>query len=300
MSNTVKANLLAFLTVLIWGAGFPFTRAIGDEISPYSLVFIRCLVGFLVLAVIGYKKRVRKAFTKKHHLYFFIQGLLGFSLYLVFFNLGNSLLDSATASVITATCPIFTAIGAMKIYREPINILGWTSIGGAFIGVLILLLWDNGLSLNWGAIWIFALSILFAIYNLLARHLTDIGYTSTEIVVYATMWAAVQSVFFAPGAIRDLGTASAPAIVSAVMLGIFATALAYYFWNTALSLTQQTSKIANYIFLNSPIATVIAFFLLGEIPTPATIIGSVVIIGFVVLFSLRGTKQETVSEVSKS
>lgn len=300
MSNTVKANLLAFLTVLIWGASFPFTRAIGNEISPYSLVFIRCLVGFIVLAIIGYKAGVRKAFSKKHHIYFFIQGMLGFSLYLVFFNLGNALLDSATASVISATCPIFTAIGAMKIYKEPINILGWFSIGGAFIGVLILLLWDNGLSLNWGAIWIFALSMLFAIYNLLARHLTDIGYTSTEIVVYANMWSAIQSVIFAPGAIRDLGTASLPAIASAMMLGIFATALAYYFWNTALSLTQQTSKIANYIFLNSPIATVIAFFMLGEIPTPATVIGSIVIIGFVVLFSVKGTRQQPLEEASKS
>ncbi len=41
MNNRIKVNIFAFITVLFWGSGFPFTRIIGSDISSYSLCFLR-------------------------------------------------------------------------------------------------------------------------------------------------------------------------------------------------------------------------------------------------------------------
>ena len=293
MSKQLQTHLFAFITVLIWGAGFPFTRAIGDQIGPFSLVFIRCCTGFVILLLLGrITGGIRKPFTKKHHLFFFLAGLSGFSLYLVFFNLGLVTLDSATASVISATCPIFTAIAASKIYHEKIKPIGWIMMLCAFIGVVVLLVWDNGFHIKIGALWVLLLSILFAFYNLLDRKLTSIGYTSMEKVTYATMWGAVQSLVFLPSAAHDMVHASLTANLAAIMLGVLATALAYFFWGRALSLTDKTSTVTNYIFLNPLIASVIGVLLLREVPTPATFAGGIIIVVSVVIFSLKGVPHE--------
>ena len=58
-ANRIKVNIYAFLTILLWGSGFPFTRVIGDEISPYSLSFIRCALAAVILLVIGLNKRLQ-------------------------------------------------------------------------------------------------------------------------------------------------------------------------------------------------------------------------------------------------
>ena len=65
-SNRIKVNIYAFLTILLWGSGFPFTRVIGDEISPYSLSFIRCALAAVILLVIGKACHIRKPFCRKN------------------------------------------------------------------------------------------------------------------------------------------------------------------------------------------------------------------------------------------
>lgn len=292
MKKNLQVHLLAFLTVLIWASAFPFTRAIGGQIGAFSLVFIRCFFGFLALLLIGLFTGIRKPFRAKDHGWFFLAGILGFSAYLVCFNLGLETLDSATASIISATCPIFTAIAAMKLYHEKINAAGWITMIGAFAGVVILLVWDNGLSIKIGTVWIIILSILFAGYNILGRKFTSLGYTSQEAVTYSTMWGAVQSLFFLPQTIHDMARASAQANIAAIALGILATGVAYSLWGKALSLTDKTSKVANYIFLNPLIATIVGFLLLHEVPTAATYVGGIIIIACVVIFTLKGTPQE--------
>ena len=139
IGNKIKVNLYAFITVLLWGSSFPFTRMIGDQISAYSLALIRCLLAAIVLLMIGKACHIRKPFCKKDLLWFFISGICGFSLYSIFFNLGMSTLTSATGSIITAASPILTAIAVFKLYNERINLTGWISIICAFAGVVILI-----------------------------------------------------------------------------------------------------------------------------------------------------------------
>ena len=65
MSNRLKVNIFAFVTVLLWGSGFPFTRVIGDQISSFNLGLIRCVFAAGILLIIGAFTGMRKPFSIK-------------------------------------------------------------------------------------------------------------------------------------------------------------------------------------------------------------------------------------------
>lgn len=291
MSKNIKVHIFAFVTVLFWGSGFPFTRVIDGQIGSYGLGALRCLFAAVILLVIGLIIKIRKPFCKKDLLWFFMAGITGFSLYFIFFNMGLETLDSSTGSIICATTPISTAIGVYAIYKEKINSIGWISMVTAFIGVVILLMWGNGLSISIGALWMFISATLFAIYNIITRKLSELGYTGMEITTYSAIAGAIQMVFFIPSGISDMMTASSGAILAALYLGIFPSAIAYFLWAMAISLADRTSIATNYLFINPLIATIIGFILLREIPGIGTLIGGIIIIVSVIIFSKKGCSQ---------
>lgn len=292
MSNKIKMNLYAFLTVLIWGSGFPFTRMIGDQISSYSLGFIRCLLSAAALIVIGLASGIRKPFHKKDLLWFFLSGALGFSLYFTLFSMGLETLSSATGSIITAMTPIFVAIAAMKLYGERINAVGWVSIFCAFGGVVILLLWNGALSVNAGAVWMFFSAVGFAGYNLLNRKFAKMGYTDIEVAAYSAVFGTIQTLVFLPQTVSDVLHAGMASNLSAVYLGVAAGAVAYYLWSKALAMAERTSEVTNYMFLNPLIAAVIGFLMLREMPDMGTLAGGIIIIASVVAFSTKGNPDQ--------
>lgn len=287
-NNKIKVNLYAFLTVLLWGSAFPFTRLIGDGISPYSLGLIRCVLAAALLLAIGKAGRIRKPFCRRDLLWFFLSGILGFSLYFIFFNMGLETLSSATGSIVTAASPILTAIAVFRLYDERINLIGWISIACAFGGVAVLLLWNGVLSINIGILWMFLCALVFAGYSVLNRKLSEMGYTAMEAVTYSAVFGAVQMLIFLPGTVTDLAAADPAAILCALYLGVMPSAAAYYFWSKAIVLAERTSEVTNYLFVNPLIAAVIGFLMLREIPDMGTFLGGAIIIISVVVFSTKG------------
>ena len=290
MKNRLTVHVCAFITILIWGSGFPFTRMVGDQISSLGLSAIRCFLSAAVMIIIGLIVGMRKPFRKFDLVLFFITGICGFSLYLVFFNLGLETLDSATGSIITAISPILVAMAATRLYGEKINKVGWFCIFGAFAGVVILLTWGNGLSISIGAVWMLMVALVFTVYSLLTRKLSAMGYTDIEITAYSTIFGAIQTAVFLPEAFVDFIHADTSGKLGILYLGIFAGAIAYFLWGKALALTERTSEVTNYLFVNPLVATIIGFLMLKEMPDAGTYIGGVIIIISVVLFSMKGQK----------
>lgn len=286
--SKLKVNFYAFITVLLWGSSFPFTRLIGEGISTWSLGFIRCFLSAVILLILGKASHIRKPFRKEDLLWFFLSGILGFSLYFVFFNMGLGTLSSATGSIITAASPILTAIAVSRLYNEGINLIGWAAILCAFGGVAVLLLWNGVLSINIGILWMFLCALVFAGYNVLNRKFSEMGYTAMEVVTYSAVFGAVQMLIFLPGAVRDMAAADVTANLSALYLGMMPSAAAYYFWSKGIVLAERTSEVTNYLFINPLIAAIIGFLMLGEIPDMGTFIGGAIIIISVAVFSTKG------------
>ena len=288
MTDKTKSVLFALITILLWSSAFPLTKVATAYIAPNALGFLRCSIAALILVVIGIINKIKLPRKPIHVLLFFISGGLGFTLYMITFNTGMLTLSSAMASLVIATTPVLTAIGASIIYKERIKPLGWACIATAFLGVAILLLWGSHLSLSSGCIWILCASSVFCGYNLMNRKLLSMGYNSVECVTWSILCGALLLLPFAPAAAAQAAGATWEALLTVVYLGAMPSAAAYLFWSRAFSMAKKTSDVTNFQFLTPLVSTVLGFIILGEIPGVSTLVGGVIIISSIVLFGLKG------------
>lgn len=287
MSKKFKVNILGFLTVFLWASAFPLTKVAMTHYDPNALGFLRCATASIFLIIIGMINHIRKP-HKKDIFWFFLSGALGFTLYMITFNTGIQTLTSATSSIVIATTPIMTAIIASKFYEEKIKNLGWLAITLAFVGVLILLLWNGVFSINIGLIWTIGAAIVFCGYNILNRKLSSMGYTALEIVTYSMVCGSILLLIFSPQGIVQVITAKPNQILSIVYLGAMPSAVAYFLWGKAMSLAEKTSEVTNFMFVTPLLSSVLGFMLLKEIPNTGTFIGGTIIILSIMLFNIKG------------
>ncbi|KXL51782.1 aromatic amino acid exporter [Anaerotignum neopropionicum] len=287
MENKQKVWGLGFLTVFLWASAFPLTKIVQEHFTSNPLGFLRCGIAAILLLVIGKGKHIHK--PKKEDIpWFFLSGGLGFTLYMITFNTGIQTLTSATSSIIIAITPILTAIVAAKLYNERIRPLGWVSILTAFIGVLILMLWEGAFSINIGLIWTIMASLVFCGYNILSRRLSQKGYSSLEIVTYSMLCGTILLGFWSFESFRQLARANVKHILALIYLGVFPSATAYFFWGKAMTFAKRTSEVTNFMFITPLLSTLMGFIILKEIPNMGTFIGGAVIVISIVVFNLKG------------
>ena len=127
----MSGALASFLMVAIAG------RELSDTMNTFQIVFIRSLVGFvIVLVVAGVKGRTlfRTARFKTH----LTRNVLHYSAQAGWF-LGVSLLPLATVFAIEFTTPIWVALMAVWFLGEKLNRGRWVAILCGFGGTLIIL-----------------------------------------------------------------------------------------------------------------------------------------------------------------
>ncbi|SHK27570.1 Threonine/homoserine efflux transporter RhtA [Clostridium cavendishii DSM 21758] len=287
MKQKFKMNTMALFTILLWASAFPMTKVAMTHYTPNLLSFIRCTVASILLLIIGLSNRIRKP-RKKDMFWFLLSGGFGFTMYMILFNNGIQTLTSATSSIIITTTPIMTTVVASKLYGEKIKKVGWLAIALAFLGVLILMLWDGVVSINIGLIWTVGAAIVFCCYNILNRKLSYIGYTALEIVTYSMISGAILLALFSIQEVGQIMTSEPSHVLSVIYLGIMPSAIAYLFWGKAMSLADKTSEVTNFMFFIPLFSTMLGFVLLKEIPNMGTFIGGAVIILSVLIFNLKG------------
>jgi len=288
MSNSTKSSILAFTTVFLWSSAFPLTKIATEYIDPNQLGFLRCTIASVILLIIGKMCSIRFPQTVKHIPLFSLSGGMGFTLYMITFNTGMLTLSSAMGSLIIATTPVLTAMGATFLYRERIKPIGWASIAFAFLGVVILLLWDGGVAYSTGVWWTCGAAFVFCCYNLLNRKLLSMGYNAIECVTWSMACGAILLLPFMGEAIVQASNSTISVIAVVVYLGSMPSATAYLLWSKAFSLANKTSEVTNFQFLTPLISTLLGFIILFEIPSLSTIVGGIIIVTSIVVFGLKG------------
>lgn len=286
-SEKKKVFGLSFLSVFLWASAFPLTKVAQQQFTSIPLGFLRCTVAAIFLIIIGKCCHIRLP-QKKHIPLFFVSGGLGFTGYMITFNTGILTLTSATSSIIVAVTPILTAIVASRIYKEKIKPIGWAAIAAAFIGVLILLLWEGVFSINVGLIWTVGAAIVFCGYNIMTRKLSAMGYNALEIVTYSMICGAILLGFWAGEGLHQLAGASTSHIIALIYLGALPSATAYFTWGKAMSYAERTSEVTNFMFVTPLLSTIMGFIILHEVPNAGTFIGGAIIIISIVVFNLKG------------
>lgn len=287
MNKKLKINLLCFFTVVFWSLAFPFSKVALGHFSPNTLGFLRVCIASIALSIIG--RLTGGRLPKKKDLgWFLLSGACGFGIYLFAFNRGMQTLTSASSSIVIAITPVLTALVANYLYKEKINIIGWITLITAFLGVAVMMLWDGVLSINNGIFWTLGASVVFCMYNILNRKLSMMGYKAIEIVNYSMISSVLVLSPFSIDGIKELTTSDTYYVFVLLMLGTLSSALAYYLWSKALTLTDNTSDVTNYSFLTPFVATLMGSLVLGEVPGMGTLVGGAIIITSIIIFSKKG------------
>ena len=283
--HSQTAMLLAFATIVLWSSGFVFTRIVVRHFNPYSLGLLRYGTASVVLIIIGFIWRVGFPRLRDIPLVLLL-GALGFTVYMMAFNLAMTSITAATGSIVTATVPVMTALLSSLIFREKLSRIGWIAVGMEFTGILILTLWNGTFSIEIGLIWMILGAMSFASYNIIQRFATR-RYTPLQATIYSIVAGTLLLMAFLPSAIQDVQAAPMTAILDVIYLGVFPSAIGFLLWTKALSLARQMNEVTNFMFITPLLSIMLEYIMIGELPDAGTIFGGTVVLLGVLLFNNR-------------
>ncbi len=279
----------AAVTIIFWSLAYVLTRLTLRHFSPVSLGFLRYLIASCALAGIAVFTRMKPP-RRADLPWFLAAGGAGFFFYMIAFNPGQAAVTAATGSVVIATAPVITAALARVVYGETLRAHQWTATGVEFLGVVVLTLLKGGFSMNPGLIWLFLAALALGIYNLLQRKLTA-DYSALQTSTYSIFFGTLLLAVFAPASLRELGDAPSRQLLYLVILGVCSSAIAYVSWAKAFSLAKQASLVSNYMFLTPFLTSLLGFFMAGETPDLATLLGGGILLAGLFLFQFGGKWQ---------
>lgn len=283
-------HFFAAITIACWSLAYPITTIAMRNFSSSGLAFLRyAIAGLLLLAVVWLKKLTPPVFGDLG--WFFACGLAGFVLYPIFFNYGCAATPSSISSTIIAITPLMTAAAARIWFDERLTRLQWGCILLAFVGVAVLLWKPVDRSLSADTLWLLGAAVCLAAYNLIQRKLTG-RYTSLQVSAFSILAGFFLLLPFGPAGISDLSHSPGSGLACVLLLGVFSSAVAYVSWAKAFSIAPNISSVSNYMFLTPFLATLLGFFISGELPTVRTLAGGAIILTGMFFFQRLRKKAE--------
>lgn len=279
-------DLTMLLVVLIWGANFSVTKIALLELPPLAFAAIRFgIAGVLLWLILRWREGVRPlppgAFWKLTWV-----GIIGNTCYQVLFTYALTITTAANGALLIATTPALVAlIGALlgieKLRRN--IVLG---ILLAFAGVILVLL-ARGLAFTQagliGDALMLGAALCWTIYTLGVR--TVAGEMSPLAITTWTMITGVPGLLLVsvPDLLRiEWAAISGLAWASLAYATILALVLSYVLWNNSVRVAGS-NRTAIYGCAIPLVAALVAWPLLGEVPTALQGMGAVLIIGGVLL-----------------
>lgn len=139
---------------LIWGSSFLWIKIAVGEIGPFAVVGWRLLFGIVGLAVVTVTRRAKLPTGWSLWRNLAILGAINTALPFVLITWGERSIDSAVASVLNSTVPLFTMVLAhFSLVDDRITIRKAAGLIVGFGGVLLLMSRDLSRSSFTGALW---------------------------------------------------------------------------------------------------------------------------------------------------
>ncbi|MER5959886.1 DMT family transporter [Streptomyces longhuiensis] len=279
----VNRALVSGLTVvMLWASAFPAIRTAAPAMGVIGLSFARLLIATLALVAFALMAKARLPHVRDLGL-ITACGFFGMTAYQLLLNWGETYVPAGTASIIVAGAPLVSVGVAAALFRERISVA--TIVGSviALAGVVFVCLARAGVSVS-ASLWIVvAAMVVQGIYHPLQRPLLQ-RYTSLEVACYAMAAGTVMTLPFVPLDLDTFLGAGAGAWIGAVYLGLLPSALGFVMWAYAVA-RMPVATSTSLLYLVPPVAVLISWVWLGELPIPAELLGGVVVIFGVVIIS---------------
>jgi len=285
MSKTsIIPHLEALFAVLAWGASFIATKVVLQDISPIAVVWLRFSMGVIIL---GVTSAVRKQFSipaKSEWGYFALLGFLGITFHQWLQSNGLQTSEAGTTAWIVSTTPVFMALLGLLILKEKLNWIKTLGIFLAFVGVLLVISDGNIASISIGTfgapgdVLIMVSAVNWAVFSVLSRRGLK-SHPASLMMFYVMVfgWIFTSVLFFTGSDLGEFLKLTPHGWFGVIFLGVFCSGLAYIAWYDALQ-ALSSAQTGVFLYIEPLVAVIVAFFILGEAITVASLFGGGVII----------------------
>lgn len=274
MKLTFSLVFLHILMISLWASAFPVIQIGLESFSPQHLAFVRLSIASLVLLVIAIATHMRLPDIKDIPLLLAL-GFLGFTVYHTALNIGEKTVSAGIASLLVSTTPIFSSLLAIFLFQEEFGKRKWIGSAVSFAGIALLTFSKENFvhSVN-GILLILLAALAESIYIVCQKNLLK-KYGFLSFVTYSIWGATISMLVFLPGLETELAHISVRSAISVIYLGLFPTVIPY------MVLAYLTSRIGSAeaaisLYLTPALSFFLAWLLLKDIPSAASIVGSII------------------------
>jgi drug/metabolite transporter (DMT)-like permease len=272
---------------LIWGSSFLWIKIALDNVGPFTLVAWRLLIGVVGLAlVVAFR---RPAFPRGWRIYGMLAllGLTNTALPFVLISWGEQSIDSAVASILNGTVPLFAMVIAHFALED--DRMTRARVAGlilGFLGVVVLMsgeLKPGEIGLGGlGQLAVLVAAVLYAFSSVFARK----NLHGLSPVVQSFVPLVVADLFIWTGALAI----EAPVLVpttgltwfALMWLGLLGSCIAYLLLFTLLHRVGPTrTTMVTYVF--PVVGLVLGIVFLQEPVTPSLLVGAAMVVASILV-----------------
>lgn len=292
--SKILAYFAIFLTVVMWGFSFLSIKISVEVLPPMTLALVRFIIASILLIFVLRRIEPGVKLQKKDMPLMMLAGIIGVTVYFYFENNGVKLITASAASIIVSTIPIFTVVADAIVYKSKmtrkkvmgvlLSVIGvYFVVGGNTSGLKIV----GSLS---GYFMMFGAALSWVIYSIVTKPLFK-KYSQLTITTYQSIFGTLALMPFVFFEEIEWGLMNSTVIWNVAYLGVFCSALAYYFYVYAM---DHLGIGISSIFLNLvPVVAVTAsYFILNEKIGVNQIFGGMLVIIAVYLASFTTAKIE--------
>lgn len=288
MKQSHNLLLLWPLAVMaVWGETFVSSKVLLNEgLMPADIFLYRFTIAYVGMVLLSHRKMWTNSL--KHELLIALAGVAGGSMYFLTENMALKYSTASNVAILVGTTPLVTALVMAMFYKEE-RMMGRQIIGSlvAFLGLILVVL--NGqliLHLNpLGDALALAASFSWAIYSLCIKPLSsqyEPRFITRKVFGYGLLTILPWFAFVQP-LNSDIVLLSMPKVWGNLLwLGVVASLVCYLIWNWIIP-RLGVVKVTNIVYTQVAFTMVFSAIILHERITWMAILGTLILIGGMVL-----------------
>lgn len=289
MVSQKHATYYALATVLCWSTVATAFKLTLTYISPLPMILLSSLVSCaFLISVLAWQKRLGEllSLNAKAYAWSLLFGVMNPCLYYALLFSAYDLLPAQEAQSINYSWAIIMSLLAVPLLAQRLSRFDILAAVVCYFGVLVIATRGDVLSLNFantkGVIFAVASTLVWSLYWIFNQKDTrePVVGLCLNFMVAVPM---VGIVAFFTGDLQLLTQAPWQAFVGSAYIGLFEMGIAFILWLKAMKLAENTSRIANLIFVSPFLSLVFIAVLLNETILSSTLIGLVMIISGLVI-----------------